>query len=196
METMNTDGAHGVTLPTIPIEQGNEFLEVRQSAIHGTGGYARKDIPAGTRIIEYVGERIDKVESDKRCEAENAYIFTLDEDCDLDGDIAWNPARFINHSCAPNCEAEWDESRIYINALGDLKQGEELTFNYGFDMEEYHEHVCQCRIPRWVCALCDFVLQIRSRVGPWTSARPLTSSFANTGSTFQKFEPDSPPDGN
>lgn len=130
---------------TIPVEQGNEFLEVRQSTIHGTGGYARKDIPAGTRIIEYVGERIDKAESTRRCEADNEYIFTIDDDWDLDGKQSWNPARFINHSCAPNCEAEWDEGRIFINALRDIKQGEELFFNYGYDMEDYLDHVCQCR---------------------------------------------------
>ena len=53
----------------ISIEQGNEFLEVRQSAIHGTGGYARRNISAGTRVIEYVGERISKEESSRRCEA-------------------------------------------------------------------------------------------------------------------------------
>ena len=143
METINMSGA----IEIIPVESGNVFLEVRQSVIHGTGGYARKDISSGTRIIEYVGERIDKIESAKRCEAENAYIFTIDDDCDLDGNVAWNPAKFINHSCAPNCEAEWDEGRIFINAIRDLKQGEELTFNYGFDLEEYHEHICQCRTP-------------------------------------------------
>ena len=146
METNNTSGAPEI----IPIEQGNEFLEVRQSAIHGNGGYARKDIPASTRLIEYVGERIDKIESAKRCEAENAYIFTIDDDCDLDGSVAWNPAKFINHSCAPNCEAEWDEGRIFINALRDLKQGEELTFNYGFDLVDYLDNVCQCRTPECV----------------------------------------------
>ena len=139
------------TAPTsIPIESGNELLEVRQSAIHGNGGYARKDIPSGTRIIEYVGERINKDESLKRCEADNAYIFTIDDDWDLDGDVSWNPAKFINHSCAPNCEAEWEGSRIFINALRDLKLGEELTFNYGYDLEDYLDHVCQCSTPACV----------------------------------------------
>ncbi len=135
---------------TIPVEQGNEFLEVRQSTIHGTGGYARRDIPAGTRIIEYVGERIDKAESTRRCEADNEYIFTIDDDWDLDGKQSWNPARFINHSCTPNCEAEWDEGRIFINALRDIRQGEELFFNYGYDMEDVLDHVCQCRTPNCV----------------------------------------------
>lgn len=146
MEVINSNGFN----QGIPIEQGNEFLEVRQSAIHGTGGYARRDIPSGTRLIEYVGERISKDESSRRCEADNEYIFTIDEQWDLDGKVAWNPARFINHSCAPNCEAEWDEARIYINTLRDIKQGEELTFNYNYDLEDYQEHVCQCGTPACV----------------------------------------------
>lgn len=174
-----TDGAQGLTRPTFPVESGNDFLEVRQSAIHGTGGYARQDIASGTRIIEYVGQRIDKVESAKRCEAENAYIFTIDDTHDLDGDVAWNPAKFINHSCAPNCEAEWDEGRIFINALRDLKQGEELTFNYGFDMEEYHEHVCQCRTPACVGFMVaeEFFDQVRKLV----TASKACSQTAATG---------------
>lgn len=142
--------ANGLTTSTIPTEAGNEFLEVRQSTIHGTGGYARRDIPAGTMIVEYVGERISKAESNRRCEAENEYIFTIDEVWDLDGKVPWNPARFINHSCAPNCEAEWDESRIFINALRDIKQGEELFFNYNYDLEDYKEHPCRCGTPACV----------------------------------------------
>ena len=162
METITSSAA----IEIIPVEQGNEFLEVRQSAIHGTGGYARKDIPTGTRIIEYVGQKIDKVESAKRCEAENAYIFTVDDTHDLDGDVAWNPAKFINHSCAPNCEAEWDEGSIFINALRDLKQGEELTFNYGYDMEDFRDNVCQCQTPACVGYIVaeEFFDQIRKTV--------------------------------
>ena len=96
-------------------------------------------------LDQYIGERIDKAESTRRCEADNEYIFTIDDDWDLDGKQAWNPARFINHSCTPNCEAEWDEGRIFVNALRDIKQGEELFFNYGYDMEDYLDHICQCR---------------------------------------------------
>lgn len=129
---------------TIPVEAGNAYLEVRQSIIHGTGAYARSAIASGTRLIEYVGERISKEESSRRCDADNEYIFTLDEQWDLDGKVAWNPARFINHSCAPNCEAEWDEGRIFIQALRDIQPGEELTFNYGYDLEDFQEHRCRC----------------------------------------------------
>ena len=124
-----------------------ELTTFRSSLIHGTGGFARRDVGAGTRVIEYVGERITKAESLKRCEADNEYIFTLDDEHDLDGNVPWNPARFINHSCAPNCEAELDEGRVWIVALRDIKAGEELTFNYNYDLVDYRQHPCRCGAP-------------------------------------------------
>lgn len=121
-----------------------EWVFFRTSPIHGTGGFAGADIPAGTRVIEYVGEKISKHESLARCERNNEYIFALDDNCDLDGNVSWNPARYLNHSCAPNCEAQLDAGRIWILALRDIGAGEELTFNYGYDLEDYREHPCSC----------------------------------------------------
>jgi uncharacterized protein len=121
-----------------------ETVVFRGSAIHGVGGYAKTDIPSGTYIIEYVGEIIGKAESALRCEQNNEYIFTLDDERDLDGNVERNPARFINHSCAPNCEAEQDGDRIWIVALRDIRAGEELTFNYNYDLEDYKDHPCRC----------------------------------------------------
>lgn len=121
-----------------------EKVVFKCSPIHGTGGFARVTIEAGARIIEYVGEKITKAESLRRCEQENQYIFALDDECDLDGNVPWNPARFINHSCAPNSEAEVDEGRIWIVALRDIAAGEELTYNYNYDLVDYREHPCRC----------------------------------------------------
>ena len=120
------------------------LIGFRGSAIDRLGGFARANIASGTLLIEYVGEKITKAESLRRCEANNAYIFMLDDDHDLDGNVAWNPARLLNHSCTPNCEAELDEGRIWIVALRDIQAGEELTFNYGYDLENYREHPCRC----------------------------------------------------
>jgi len=124
-----------------------EWISFRASPIHGTGGFARLAIPKGTRVIEYLGERIDKRESLRRCEANNEYIFSLSAGQDLDGNFEWNPARFLNHSCAPDCEAELDEGRIWIVALRDIAPGEEITFNYGFDLADYREYRCNCGAP-------------------------------------------------
>jgi uncharacterized protein len=114
------------------------------SRIHGRGLFSGHAIPAGQRIIEYVGEIVSKAESLRRCEQGNECIFALDEEHDLDGNVPWNPARFLNHSCTPNCEANLDEGQIWIAARRDIAAGEELTFNYGYDLVDYREHPCHC----------------------------------------------------
>lgn len=135
----------------------SEFCEVRDSAIHGRGVYATRDIAAETSIIEYVGELIDKKDSEKRANAQHArslesgdaavYIFTLTKKWDIDGNVPWNTARLINHSCEPNCEAWIIGRRIFIHALRDIQSGEELTFDYGFDIDCYEDHPCLCGRP-------------------------------------------------
>jgi len=132
----------------------SDLCEVRGSKIHGRGVYATQDIPSGTKIIEYVGEHIDKEESERRAWAQHAksqetgdaavYIFTLTSKLDIDGNVPWNTARLINHSCEPNCEAWIDGKRIFIHALNDIKEGDELTFDYAFDVECYEDHPCLC----------------------------------------------------
>jgi hypothetical protein len=116
----------------------------RQSAIHGIGGFAKADIAAGTRVIEYIGEKITKAESLRRSESNNEYIISLDDTHDLDGNVPWNPARFLNHSCDPNCEAEPDGGRVWIVARRGIRAGEDITFNYGYELEDYREHPCRC----------------------------------------------------
>jgi SET domain-containing protein len=136
-------------------ERGHsELVEVRGSAIHGQGVYAACEIEAGARIIEYVGELVDKEESEKRAWAQHekaeetgdaaVYIFTLNKRWDIDGNVPWNTARLINHSCDPNCEAWIEGRRIFIYALRDIAAGEELGFDYGFDIECYQDHPCRC----------------------------------------------------
>jgi SET domain-containing protein len=122
----------------------SDWIVFTDSAIHGRGGFACRDVPLNTRVIEYVGEKITKAESLRRCELDNQYIFAFDDEYDLDGKVDWNPARLLNHSCTPNCEAEWDEDRIWIVAIRGIKAGEEITFNYGYDLEDYKEHPCRC----------------------------------------------------
>ncbi len=132
----------------------SEVCEVRNSEIHGRGVYAAQDLEPETQIIEYVGEYIDKEVSEERAWAQAAhaeesgdaavYIFTLDKKWDIDGNVPWNDARLINHSCEPNCEAWIEEDSIFIYAVKPIKEGEELTFDYGFDIECYEDHPCRC----------------------------------------------------
>ena len=132
------------------LENVGVLTEFLPSPIHGTGAFARSTIPAGTRIMEYVGEIISKAESLRRCEQGNHFIFALDERDDLDGNVPWNPARFLNHGCAANCEAMPDDDRIWIVARRDIAAGDELTFNYGYDLVDYGEHPCRCGAPECV----------------------------------------------
>ena len=122
----------------------NDRLRIGPSTIHGEGVFAKTQICAGERVIEYLGEKITKEESARRCERENWCIFSLDTEFDLDGDFEWNPARRVNHSCVPNCEAECADGRIWITAIRDIDPGEEITFNYGYDLEAWEEHPCRC----------------------------------------------------
>ena len=130
------------------------LCEVRDSGIHGSGVFATEALESGTKIIEYIGEKITKKQSDDRGWAQmersketgeaGVYLFTLNKRHDVDGHFPWNIARLINHTCDPNCEAYVTRGRIWIWSIRDIEKGEELGFNYGFDLESYEDHPCHC----------------------------------------------------
>lgn len=131
------------------------YIYVRQSSIHSKGVFAKTDILRNTHIIEYVGEKITKKESERRAEkvirrhkkdVEHGavYIFELNKRYDIDGYVAYNTARFINHSCSPNCESVNIRGHIWIVALRDISKDEEITYNYGYSLDHYQDHVCRC----------------------------------------------------
>jgi len=148
--------------------QINEYTHLNQSKIHSNGVFASKLIPKGTKIIEYIGELISKEEGTKRSTSSydahkkdsnkgGVYIFDIDEENDLDGDVENNYAKYINHSCDPNCEFDGEGKKIWVNAMRDIQEGEELSINYGFawDEKDYHEHVCKCGSPKCVGYILD-----------------------------------------
>ena len=130
------------------------LVRLGRSGLHGFGLFARDFIPQDTRIIEYVGERITKAEAQRREDRRLArlaagwdgcvYVFELNQRTDLDGQVPWNPARRINHSCTPNCESQQGRGRIWIVARRDIAPGEELTYDYGFPYSEWRDHPCRC----------------------------------------------------
>lgn len=133
----------------------SKYIVVKSSGIHNKGIFAKTDIPKGTKIIEYVGEKITKKESEKRGdmvieESKNdktkgsVYIFELNKKYDIDGYPLYNTARWINHSCDPNCETENINGHIWIIAIKDIKKGEELSYDYGYCLECYEDHPCKC----------------------------------------------------
>ncbi len=120
-------------------------VEFTGSKIHGMGGFAGAKIRKGERIIEYVGEKMNKKESERRClEDDNRYVFEIDDKHDIDGNVDWNPARWFNHSCDPNAETDIIEGRVYVSALRTIRPGDEITYNYNFDFEEYEDYPCNC----------------------------------------------------
>ena len=126
------------------IPRADDLTYSGKSGIHGQGLFARRELNAGCRVIEYVGNRISKRESLEQCAASNDFIFALDAQCDLDGKVPWNLARLINHSCEPNSEARLIDGRIWIVAVRTISPGEEITFNYSYDFDNYRDHPCRC----------------------------------------------------
>ena len=130
------------------------FYIVRGSKIHGKGVFARKDITKGIKIIEYVGNLVSKkeglriyqeqLEKSKKTGAGAVYLFQLNKKHDIDGNVSWNPAKFINHSCEPNCKFEIINDRIWITSLREIKKDEELSYDYDYDLVDYKEHPCRC----------------------------------------------------
>jgi SET domain-containing protein len=116
---------------------------VRRSGIHGRGVFATQPIRKGTRIIEYRGERITNATADRRYadvpdEDNHTFLFGVDDKWVIDAGVGGNAARWINHSCDPNCEAVDDEGRIYIEAIRSIHPGEELSYDYNIKLEERH----------------------------------------------------------
>ncbi|MBR9702368.1 SET domain-containing protein-lysine N-methyltransferase [Candidatus Pacearchaeota archaeon] len=137
------------------IPKKSEYIGVKSSKIHNKGVFAKKDIPKGTSIIQYGGEKISKKEALKRIyqvydEAEKDsskgenYILDLDKKHDLDGDFPWNLAKYINHSCESNSELTDVDGEIWFVASKDIKKGEEILTNYGYGLEGHKEFPCKC----------------------------------------------------
>jgi SET domain-containing protein len=128
---------------------------VRNSSIHGRGVFALRRIPKGTRIIEYKGKLITDKEADRRYSrvhehSPHTMLFSLEGGWVIDATRRGNSARWINHSCAPNCDIEEEGRRIFIESRRDIQPGDELTYDYNLQIGEKHtraakrEHACFC----------------------------------------------------
>ena len=131
--------------------------KVKKSKIHNSGVFATSNIKKGSKIIQYIGEKILRSEGDRRSEKRikkylnskktgSVYIFELNKRYDIDGSPSYNKARYINHSCNPNCEVDIMKGEIWISSIKNIKKGDELSYDYGytFDKEDYEDHVCNC----------------------------------------------------
>jgi hypothetical protein len=135
-------------------QAANPLYEVRRSKIQGRGGFAIRPIRKGQIIDEYVGERITHEEADRRYDdndgRHHTFLFVLDRNTVLDARYGGSDARFLNHSCDPNCESEIDGKHIYLKAIKPIQPETELVYDYRFDWQDEFEpedvryYACRC----------------------------------------------------
>jgi SET domain-containing protein len=134
--------------------KNGKSIKMKESKIHGRGVFAARGIPAGKRIVEYKGERITWKQADQRYPDDpdapsHTFLFSVGE-LVTDANRKGNVARWINHSCDPNCEAVEDDERIFIEAIRDIMPGEELSYEYNIIFDERHtkalkqRYTCRC----------------------------------------------------
>jgi uncharacterized protein len=140
--------------PVPPIQP----FEIRASTVHGLGAYATLSIRKGQRVGEYVGERISQSEGDRRYDDDkmvqhHTFLFTVTSRTVIDAAVGGNDTRFINHSCAPNCEAVIEDGRVFIDALRPIPVGSELFYDYAYERasdagrEDEAKYPCICGAP-------------------------------------------------
>ena len=126
-------GTKLVRQPRINPEFASYKLEIRPSKIHRFGVYALERIPVNRKVIEYTGERCNRIETNKRGGGKHTYLFSLDSYWALDGAVGGSGAEIINHCCEPNLVSRIMKGHILYMSLRAIKPGEELTIDYHFD---------------------------------------------------------------
>jgi hypothetical protein len=111
-------------------------IEVSESGVHGRGVYAAQFIPKGTRIIEYTGERVSWEAAPDNPDDPHTFNFGLENGDVINPEVGGNDARWINHSCDPNCETVEEDDRVFIYAMRDIQLGEELLYDYHMELDE------------------------------------------------------------
>lgn len=155
------------------------WFEVRVSPIQGRGAFALRRIPKGTRIVEYRGERISQDEANARylddgMERHHTFLFSVDDHIVIDAGVRGSKARYINHSCTPNCEAIEEDGRIFIEAIRTIRPGAELTYDYHLHRDGRYQrewdslYACRCGT-----ANCRGTLLVKPRrPSSWRPLRP------------------------
>jgi SET domain-containing protein len=175
-------------------DNGREPLYVvRQSHIHGRGVFAARRIRKGTRIVEYVGERIDNDEADRRYDdsrmkRHHTFLFTLDKNTCIDGAISagGGDASFINHSCDPNCEAIITGKKIHIHARRTIEPGEELAYDYQYERTGENDdelekfYFCRCGAPNCRGSIMKPAKKKKARARPRRQQRTRRRRSSNT----------------
>ncbi len=144
----------------MPPAREKKSYRVRRSSIHGRGVFAAAEIPKGAQIVEYKGKRASWDEALARPDSDpddpaHTFLFELEDGRVIDARVRGNAARWINHSCAPNCVTHEDDAgRVFVAAKRRIALGEELTYDYRLSVEgrltraERAQYACRCGSPR------------------------------------------------
>ncbi len=184
-----------------PASTDSQLIEVRRSDVHGLGVFALQPISKGTRIIEYLGERVTHAEADRRYESKDendshTFLFIVDGRTVIDAGVDGNDARFFNHSCDPNCESVVEKRRVYIEAIRDVAAGQELTYDYQIQREDDDPEnidevfACRCGFPNCRGTML-WPTERKARRTAKTATQPRSSSRAQAGSK-SRSQPASP----
>ena len=158
----------------------NKWIIVRNSPVHGYGCFARRDIPKGTRMIEYFGERISHKEADKRYEGadvndNHTFLFIADRKTVIDATRGGNESRWVNHHCDGNCTSVIENRRVFIDAVRAISPGEELGYDYeiGRDKDDPPNvdeiYACRCGSPK--CRGSMLEARPKAKTKPKTKAK-------------------------
>lgn len=144
---------------TVDAKPAGRRIQVRRSGVHGKGVFALTKLARGEQVIEYKGEIITWPEALRRhphdpSDPNHTFYFHIDDGRVIDANVDGNAARWINHACDPNCEADETDGRVFIKALRTIKPGEELFYDYGLVIDERYtpklkkQFECRCGSPR------------------------------------------------
>ncbi|MDQ0073269.1 hypothetical protein J2W34_005077 [Variovorax boronicumulans] len=141
-------------MPSKSPQLAGRRIQMRRSDVHGNGVFAVDDLAEGETLIEYKGEVINWKEALRRhphdpAQPNHTFYFHIDDGRVIDGNVKGNDARWINHSCEPNCEADETDGRVYIKALRNIAAGEELNYDYGLIIDEPYTPKLLSEFPCW-----------------------------------------------
>lgn len=154
-------------------------FEVRRSTIQGRGAFATENIRKGRKIAEYTGEPISHEEADRRYDEDDrggrhhTFLFILNDDIVLDARKAKCDAKYVNHSCDPNCESVIEDDRIWLTAIKPIKEGQELLYDYRFDFDDEYDaedvryYACRCGSANCRGTILKVPAYLKSTVKKW-----------------------------
>jgi len=171
-------------IPAGPVRKPR-YLKIAESRLGGLGVFTTRPIPKGTLLLEYLGERISHAEASERYYAAarpDAFVllFTVDRKVVIDGGVGGRTARYVNHSCAPNCEADEIGGRIFISSICDIPAGAELTYDYNLQAPRplprdwRQRYACRCGATR-----CRGTIAVRPKKRP----RPISNAAQRARTT-------------